>query len=493
VNRPIRKVAVACLVLFLALLVNANWVQVGQAARLRAQPSNDHPKQQALERERGSIIAGTQTIASSVAVDDQFKYQRQYPASTATLYAPVTGYFGPFVATTGLERAENDILSGQDSRLFVSKVSDLVTGHQQRGGTIVTTLVPAVQQAAAAALAGRKGAAVALDPRTGEILAMVTNPGYDPNPLASHNQTTALNAYKALAASGDEPLLNRATQETYPPGSTFKLVTAAAALAQGVKPEDSIDAPRQLQLPQSTAVLKNFDNEQCGDGQHDTFIDALTISCNTAFAELGMKVGAGALQKQAEAFGFNSTFPDFGLAQAKSVFPTSLSAAQTAQSAIGQFEVRVTPLQMAQVAAAIGNNGHEMAPYVVKELLGPDLKAISRTSPHELGTPVTSDVAANLTTMMTSVVQHGTGTSAQIPGVVVAGKTGTAQHGATDANGNFIDPPHAWFVGFAPAVNPTVAVAVVIENGGGELSATGGALAAPVAKAMMQAALARQQ
>jgi peptidoglycan glycosyltransferase len=484
-------VAVACLVLFLALLANANWVQVGQAKRLADQPSNDHPKQQALERERGSIIAGTQTIASSVAVDDQFKYQRKYPADTAMLYAPVTGYFGPYVATTGLERAENDILSGQDSRLFVSKISDLVTGRQQRGGTIVTTLVPAVQQAAARALAGRKGAAVALDPRTGEILAMVTSPSYDPNPLASHTSSTALNDYKALAASGDQPLLNRATQQTYPPGSTFKLVTAATALKQGVKPDDTIDAPRVLQLPQSTATLKNFDNEQCGDGQTDTFIDALTISCNTAFAALGMKVGAGALAEQAEAFGFNSTFPDFGLPQARSVFPTAIDAAQTAQSAIGQFEVRVTPLQMAVLAATIGNQGHEMAPYVVRELLGSDLKAISRTSPHELGTPITSDVAANLTTMMTSVVKNGTGTSAQIPGIDVAGKTGTAQHGATDAAGNFIAPPHAWFVGFAPAVNPTVAVAVIIEDGGGELSATGGAIAAPVAKTIMQAAMAR--
>jgi peptidoglycan glycosyltransferase len=484
---------VVCLVLFLALLVNANWVQVGQAHKLADSPNNLHPQQQALERERGSIIAGTQTIASSVAVDDQYKFQRQYPADSAVLYAPITGYYGPFVAATGLERAENDILSGQDSRLFISKVSDLVTGQHQRGGTIVTTLVPAVQQAAAQALNGRRGAAVALDPRTGEILAMVTNPSYDPNPLVSHAQTTALDAFTKLNAGADQPLLNRATQQTYPPGSTFKLITAAAALKQGVKPDDSIPAPRELQLPQSTAVLKNFDNEQCGDGENDTLIDALTISCNTAFAELGMRVGAGALAEQAEAFGFNSTFPDFGLPQAKSVFPTAIDAAQTAQSAIGQFEVRVTPLQMAEVAATIANQGHEMAPYVVKELLSSDQKPISRTSPHQTGSPISSDVAANLTTMMTSVVKNGTGTAAQIPTVDVAGKTGTAQHGNADANGNFTAPPHAWFVGFAPAANPTVAVAVIIEDGGGELSATGGAIAAPVAKSIMQAALARPQ
>jgi peptidoglycan glycosyltransferase len=311
---------------------------------------------------------------------------------------------------------------------------------------------------------------------------MVTSPSYDPNPLASHNETTATDAYRKLSTDPVQPLLNRAMQQTYPPGSTFKVITAAAGLSSGrVGPESRIPSPNELRLPQSTAVLPNFGGETCGDGQTSTLIEALTISCNTAFAQLGMDHGGDALRAQAEAFGFGSTVDDLGLPQATSVFPGKLDAAQTAQSAIGQYDVRVTPLQMAEVVAAIGNGGRLMRPYIVSELRGPDLKRISTTEPEELGRPVTSEVAAALTTMMESVVQSGTGRKAQIDNVAVAGKTGTAEHGEGTA-------PHAWFVGFAPASAPKVAVAVIVEDGGGELG-TGGAVAAPVAKTVMQAAL----
>ncbi|WP_239309999.1 MULTISPECIES: penicillin-binding protein 2 [unclassified Frankia] len=479
-NPPIRKVAIACLLLFSALLINANWLQAKNADTLRHKPGNARQITERLERERGSIaVAGGQAVASSVPVDDEYKFQRQYPAPT--LYSNIIGYYGLYTSA-GLERSQNDFLSGEDQRLFVSKVSDLVTGREQRGGSIVTTLVPQIQQVATTALGNRKGAVVALDPKTGEILAMVTNPTYDPTPLASHNETTASKAAQALNTDPDKPLLNRATQETYPPGSTFKVIAAAAALAAGHHLEERIAAPDQLQLPQSKTVLPNFAGERCGDGQTDTLIHALTISCNTAFAKLGIDLGHDALRAQAEAFGFNATVPDFPLAQVASVYPTaSLDGAQTAQSAIGQFDDKVTPLQMAQVAAAIGNNGVMMRPYLVAELLGPDLKAISRTEPEVYKRPVSAEVAANLNTMMQSVVTSGTGTKAQIPGVAVAGKTGTAEHGDNE-------PPHAWFIGFAPAVNPTVAIAVIVENGGGELS-TGGAVAAPVAQQVMKAAL----
>ncbi|WP_322749469.1 MULTISPECIES: penicillin-binding protein 2 [unclassified Frankia] len=479
-NAPIRKVAIACLVLFAALLVNANWLQAENADTLRHKPGNARQITARLERERGSIaVAGGQAVASSVPVDDEYKFQRQYPA--AKLYSNIVGYYGLYTSA-GLERSQNDFLSGEDQRLFVSKVSDLVTGHEQRGGSIVTTLVPQIQQVATTALGNRKGAVVALDPRTGEILAMVTSPSYDPTQLASHNDTTASKTAQALNTDPDKPLLNRAAQETYPPGSTFKLITAAAALTAGHQLEERIAAPDALPLPQSRTVLPNFAGERCGDGETDTLIHALTISCNTAFAKLGIDLGDAALRAQAEAFGFNSTVPDFPLAQVPSVYPTAkLDGAQTAQSAIGQFDDKVTPLQMAQVAAAIGNNGVMMRPYLVSELLGPDLKAISRTEPEVYKRPVKPDVAANLNTMMQSVVTSGTGTKAQIPGVAVAGKTGTAEHGDNE-------PPHAWFVGFAPAINPTVAVAVIVESGGGELS-TGGAVAAPVAQQVMKAAL----
>ncbi|MCK9893196.1 penicillin-binding protein 2 [Frankia sp. AgB32] len=477
-NRPARKVAVACLVLFAALLVNANWLQVGQAGSLKNQPTNGRQITERLERQRGPVLAGDVEIARSVPSNDQYKFLRQYPAGK--LYANISGYYTLFTAA-GLERSQDVLLSGDDDRLLASRVTELFTGKERRGGTVVTTIKPAVQQVAAEALGDRKGAVVALDPSTGAVLAMVTSPSYDPTPLASHTEKTATDAYSVLSGDKAQPLLNRATQQTYPPGSTFKLITAAAALAAGRKPDDRIAAPNSLALPQSTARLPNFDNETCGDGETDTLIHALTISCNTAFGQLGIDLGGDALRQQAQAFGFDSTFPGFPLQQARSVFPATLDGAQTAQSAIGQYNVRVTPLQMAAVAAAIANGGTEMKPYLVSELRGPDGKTISRTSPKGLGKPISGDIAGELTTMMESVVTSGTGRKAQIDGVSVAGKTGTAEHGTGE-------PPHAWFVGFAPSDNPKVAVAVIVEDGGGEVG-TGGAIAAPVAKQVMQAAL----
>ena len=274
-------------------------------------------------------------------------------------------------------------------------------------------------------------------------------------------------------------MLDRAISQTYPPGSTFKLITAAAALTAGDTPTTVIPAPETLALPQSTSVLKNFHGESCG-GQA-TLLQALTISCNTAFGGLGLSLGQDALRRQADAFGFDTTY-SVPMKSAASVFPIDLTDASTIQSAIGQFDVRATPLQMAMVAAAIGNGGTEMKPYLVDQLVAPDLKIVDQTKPSVLRQSVSSQVAAQLTQMMINVVQHGTGTSAQISGVKVAGKTGTAEN-APGA------PPHAWFVAFAPATQPRIAIAVVVENGGGDSDATGGAIAAPIAKAVMQAEL----
>lgn len=482
-NRPIRKVTIVCAVLFAALLVNANWVQVGEQHKLKQEPTNTREIAARLDRLRGGLLAGPVddrvTMASSTPVDDEFQYLRQY--SDGPLYAPVTGYFTLYSAT-GLEHTENLFLNGDDDRLLASRVSALFSGSGRKGGYVLTTIDPKIQQAASAALAGRKGAVVAMDPQTGAILAMVTAPTYDPNQLAGHNPDQVQKNYDALNADTNDPLLNRAAQQTYPPGSTFKIITAAAALSTGsYTPESVLPAPDELTLPQSTAKLPNFGGERCGNGQTDTMIHALTISCNTAFASLGMQVGGDKLRDQANAFGFDTTINGFELPEAKSIFPSSLDQAQTAQSAIGQFDVRVTPLQMAQVVSAIANHGRMMKPYLVDELEGPDLKQISKTQPKELGQPISSQVADELTTMMKSVVTSGTGTKARISGVSVAGKTGTAEHGADE-------PPHAWFVGFAPADNPSIAVAVVVENGGGE-SGTGGSVAAPIAQKVMQTAL----
>jgi penicillin-binding protein A len=480
VNKPIRRVAVACLLLFVILLVNDNVVQFANAKTLRNKPGNTRVLLQQYDRKRGDIVTSTGvTIASSVPTNDTLKYLRKYPQGT--VFAPVSGFYSIVYGATAVENAENSILSGTDDRLFVRQLKSFITGRSPQGGSVVLTIDPVLQQAAYTAMAGRKGAVVAVDPTTGAILALVSTPSYDPNLLSSHDEASISAEWKKLLADASNPMLDRALSQTYPPGSTFKLVTAAAALSTGsYTPQTMIPAPDTLPLPQSSNVLTNFHGETCG-GTETTLIQALTISCNTAFGGLGLALGQDALRSQADAFGFDSTF-SVPMKSADSVFPVDLSPANTIQSAIGQFDVRATPLQMAMIAATIANGGVLMRPYLVKEVLGPDLSVVDETKATAIRQAVSSQVAAELTQMMESVVQKGTGTAAQINGVQVAGKTGTAEN----AKGQ---PPHAWFVAFAPAQQPTIAVAVVVENGGGSNDATGGAIAAPIAKSVISALL----
>lgn len=457
-----------------------NLIQLVEAGSLREKPQNSRQRTMDLARPRGPIVVEGKSVADSVPVDDVYKYQRRYPGGA--LYAPVTGYFS-IVSSTQIEQSENGVLSGQDDRLFIRRLSDYFTGRQPKGGAVVLTLDAATQQAAANALGNRKGAVVALDPTTGAILALVTSPSFDPNLLAVHDGAQLNANDRLLTADPAKPLLDRGTELTYPPGSTFKLVTAAAALSSGkYTPDTLIDAPNVLKLPQSSNTLSNFGGETCSASQRESLTDALTTSCNTAFAKLGLDLGSDALLEQARKFGFNSTIPGFPLRQAASVFPTNLDAPETALAAIGQFNVSATPLQMAMVAAAIANGGKEMKPYVVKQTLAPDLSPLETTSPVQLAQPITGNVAAELTAMMENVVNVGTGVNAQIPGIRVAGKTGTAQNAVGQA-------PHSWFVGFAPADNPRVAVCVFVENSGGDLNGQGGTIAAPIARTVMQTAL----
>jgi penicillin-binding protein A len=485
-NKPIRRVAIACMLLFAALLVNANVVQFADAKNLRDKPGNTRNLYAQYDRKRGDIVISTGTpIASSKPTNDTLKYLRTY--ANGPLYAPVTGYYSIIYGPSDIEAEENSILAGTDDRLFVRQLSNLITGRTPQGGSVVLTIDPVLQEAAYKGLAGRKGAVVAVDPSTGAILAMVTSPSYDPNKLSSHDNDEVTQAWKSLQPNADpaDPMLDRALNQTYPPGSTFKLITAAAALSSGqYTPQSVIPAPTTLPYPNSTKSLTNYDGESCGNGKTTTLIDALTISCNTAFGDLGQTLGDDALQKQAEEFGFDSTF-SVPMKSAQSVFPSNLDASQTIQSAIGQYDVRATPLQMAMVAATIANGGTLMKPYLVKQLVGPDLAVIDTTKPTPIRQAISSAVAAELTTMMESVVDKGTGTTVRIPGVEIAGKTGTAEN----APGK---PPHAWFVAFAPAAQPTIAVAVLVENGGGINDATGATVAGPIAKAVIQAQLSEQ-
>jgi peptidoglycan glycosyltransferase len=324
---------------------------------------------------------------------------------------------------------------------------------------------------------------VALNPKTGDILAMVSKPSFDPDELATHNRAKAVAANKELTADDDDPLTNRAIGgNLYPPGSTFKLVTSAAALANGTELDTLLDGPAALKLPGVQDPLDNDDDLPCGPNNKVTLLNALKISCNTAYAALGMDLGAPAMQEQAEKFGFNKQLA-IPVRVTPSSFPAKLNQPQLAQSSIGQFEVRVTPLQVAMIAAGIGNDGVVMRPNLIRRVLTDQQEPLDESEPQKLSEATTEDVAAKLTTMMEAVVSDGTGKRAQIDGVRVAGKTGTAQH----APGK---PPHAWFTSFAPADDAQVAVAVVVEDGGKLGSeAFGGTVAAPIAKAVMEAVL----
>ncbi|MEO6204665.1 MAG: penicillin-binding protein 2 [Mycobacteriales bacterium] len=488
-NAPLRRVALACFLLFGLLLINVNYVQVVKADDYRHDPRNARALLRSFANERGPIVLSSGGGgATALAVDkatpgDQFKFLRTYPGGPA--YAHVTGFSSFVYGRTALERAENGVLSGESDSLLVRRLSDYFTGRKPEGGRVVLTLQEAAQRAAYEGLKGKRGAVVALDPRTGAVLAMVSTPSYDPSKLSSHDAASIRDYYRQLSDDEADPLLNRAVSQTYPPGSTFKVVTAAAALsAGGLSPDSRIPSPTELTLPQTNKPLKNFGGESCGDGKTSTLSDAFRISCNTAFAQIGLDLGKDKLREQAQAFGLNDDSLQLSGRVATSVFPTELSRPQEAQSAIGQYDVRVTPLQMALVAAGIANGGDVMRPYLVRELQAPDLSRLDATEPQVYRrNAVSPQVAQQITAMMELVVNSGTGRNAQISAVRVAGKTGTAQHAAGAA-------PHAWFIGFAPANDPKVAVAVVVEDGGSLGSeATGGRIAAPIARDVMRAIL----
>ncbi|MEP6665615.1 MAG: penicillin-binding protein 2, partial [Nocardioidaceae bacterium] len=480
-NRPIRTLAIGCLVLFAMLLINVNYVQVIKANDLNDDSANKRARDAECSRERGPILVGGDTVAESVPSEDSLKFLRRY--RDTELYAPVTGFFSCVYGTSGVENSENSILSGSDGRLFVNRMIDLGRNDQPKGGSVLLTINAQAQQAALdglKALPGdTKGAVVALDPETGGILAMVTQPTYNPNRIATHDVDAAKRAYDRFNSDPNKPMLNRAAQEIYPPGSTFKLITAATALSNGYTPETTVKGGTQLDLPQSSDTIQNENGSDCG-GTQITLTQALQVSCNVSFADLGLKLGADKLRDQAEKFGFNEDVLD-ELPSASSDFPTNIDEPQTALSAIGQYNVAASPLQMAMVAAGIANGGAVMRPYVVQQVRSPDLEVLDEADPQVLHQAILSSVAGDLTQMMVDVVESGTGINAQIPGISVAGKTGTANSSTDRA-------PYAWMVTFAPADGPQVAVAVIVEQTGvdrGEISGNG--LAGPIARSVMEA------
>lgn len=490
-SRNIRSVGLIVCALFVLLVVQVANIQVRQAQALYDNPANAYRQiVSEYETDRGSILArdGETQLAYSRKTGDQLTYLRRYPQGE--IFAPITGFYSFVYGTANLEKTFNAQLGARDEALFPTSLWDQLLDKPRHGADVVTTIDAALQRTAVKQLRGRPGAVAALDPRTGEVLVLATVPSYDPDDLSSHSARRIRSSWNQLNRDPDKPMVSKANQELYPPGSTFKLITASAALENGYAPGSSWPNPPSLDLPQSSATLQNFGGSHClGGAGSITLAQAFQVSCNVTFGEIGLDLGAEKLNAQAEAYGFNQDILlevpfETGRFPEPDYFDDREPA--VALSAIGQDEVAANPLQMALVAGAIANGGVQMQPTLLRQVVSPDGRILEEPEPVEWGRPISARTASDLTDMMVSVVSDGTATAAQIPGVDVAGKTGTAQHGQGE-------DPHAWFVAFAPADDPQIAVAVVVLDGGDLGSdATGGAVAAPIAKAMIEQALGRK-
>ena len=483
-NKELRRVSVATLAMFLALFVSTSVIQVFAVDDLQADDRNVRTLYASYSAERGPILVGNSPIAESVRVDDEYEFLRTYPDPFP--YAHVTGYFTLNQGVTGVESAFNDFLTGTANEQFLDQLSAIVTGQSPRGAAVELTVDPVVQQAAYEAMGDLTGSIVAIEPATGRILALVSTPSYDPNRLSSHSTSEVLEVYDELLAADGDPLINRAISgDLYAPGSVFKLVVTAAALDSGAfDADDEFPNPASLTLPLSSSIVTNSNNSTCGSGDTATLETALRLSCNIPFAELGRELGEQTLADYTTAFGFG-TAHEIPLTATPSTFPTGMDEAQLMLSSFGQYDVRVTPLQVAMVSAAIANGGNLMQPTLLERIVAPDLATIEAPEPVLLSQPIARSTATELTALMVEGVANGAASNARIEGVDVAGKTGTAENGATE-------PYTLWFTGFAPADNPQVAIAVVIEDGGGQgQSAFGNQIAAPIAKRVLEAVLSR--
>jgi peptidoglycan glycosyltransferase len=484
VNKELKRVSIVVLLMFIALFSSSTVIQVLRADELRADGRNSRTLYASYSAERGPILVDGQPIAQSVPTDDAFKFQRTY--TDGPLFAPVTGYFTLNQGNTGIEGTLNDYLSGTSNSQFLDQINAILTGQNPKGAAVELTLDRDIQQAAWDALGDLQGAVVAINPKTGAILAMVSKPSFDPNSLAGHDSDLVIATYEQLLADPSGPLFNRTLAGNLnPPGSTFKLVVASAALESGsYTPDSQFPNPPQLQLPQSDSVIINSGGDDCGGGATVSIADALRLSCNIPFAQLGQALGARAILDQATKFGFNSSI-SVPLDSTPSVYPRGLDEPQTMLSAFGQSSVRASPLQMAMVTMAIANGGTLMKPNLVESITAPNLTVLQSLQPAVFGQPISRETAAALTQMMVSSVSNGAASNATIDGVEVAGKTGTAENGEGD-------PYTLWFTGFAPANDPQVVVAVVVENGGGlGQSGYGNLVAAPIAKKVLEAVLFR--
>ncbi|MET7285199.1 penicillin-binding transpeptidase domain-containing protein [Streptomyces sp. NPDC005573] len=481
-NNTIRRASVFTLLLVLALLVRATWVQFYDGQALAEDTNNRRNAIETYSRPLGNIIvAGDSITGSARTKGGDLAYKRTY--KQGELYAAVTGYASQAYAPTLLEGVYKDVLNGTDPRL--QTVLNTITGKHTEPGDVVTTVDPAVQKAGYTALAGKKGGAIAIDPKTGKILAMVSTPSYDPTELTDAN--TAGKGWTQLNKDGDKPLVNRAMRQPLPPGSTFKLVVAAAALENGLYSDvdEHTDSPDPYTPPGTTRVLVN-ENKAAPCGNASIRV-ALEYSCNNVFGHMAVQLGQDKVRAMAEKFGFDDDKLDVPARAYASVYPKDMDQPQTAYSGIGQFDVTATPLQMAMVSSAIANDGELVSPHMVSQITDSGGEVLDDDGHPKTTQVVSSHTAELLRSAMESVVKDGTGTNALIDGVTVGGKTGTAQHGENNSK-----TPYAWFTSYgrSDSTGKEVAVAVLVEQSDAARSeVSGNGLAAPVAKAMMQAAL----
>ncbi|MFG2553742.1 peptidoglycan D,D-transpeptidase FtsI family protein [Streptomyces sp. NPDC048581] len=486
-NKPLRRIAIFCGLLILTLLIRDNWLQYVKADSLKDDPKNRRVLIARYATPRGDIIVGGNPITGHTeTTSGDFKFKRTY--KNGAMWAPVTGFVSQAYGANQLESINDGILTGTDDRLFFRNTLDMITGKDKEGGNVVTTLNAAAQKAAYNGLKqqGGKGAVAAIEPTTGKILALASFPSYDPSTIAGGSKSDE-KAWAKLQkkTNPDDPMLNRALREVYPPGSTFKVVTAAAALENGLYTEadQKTKTPLPWTMPGTTTVLKNEGNIPC---KNATLRVALQFSCNTVFGKVGSDLGNEKMLEEAKKFGF--TEEQFTpIRTSASVFSDDMNPSQTALSSIGQFNTAATPLQMAMVASAVANDGTLMKPYMVDEVQTHNLDPLEKTDPEELSKPLSAENAQILQSMMETVVDDGTGKNAQIEGVKVGGKTGTAQHGVDNS-----ENPYAWFISYAKAEDGSspVAVAVVIEDEKAiRDDISGGGLAAPIAKSVMEAVI----
>jgi len=500
-ERRIRRLGIALVLLFAVLFAQLAYVQVFAADDIKNHPAN-FSRQLIAEYnvQRGKILsADGLVLAESVPAPEgsRYRFERRYPQGD--LYGYITGFYSRIYGRSALEQSMNSYLSGEAPELALSTFTDLFLGREKRGGNIFVTVDPNLQEVARSAMGANEGAVVAMDPRTGDILALYSTPGFDPSVLSSGSDAEMRQAWKRLNADPEKPLLALSHQELFLPGSSFKIVTASAGLENGFGPESQWPNPHRLTLPLTNEQLQNFGDDHCNGGSSQiTMMEAFEESCNVTFAEIGLRVGAERLAAQARAYGLCGTLPperttcdrqliDFELPFQNGRFPEPEYFEQNdpllAFSAIGLDNDLVNPLQMALMASAVANGGEMPQPRIVSEVRDSQGRVAREFPVRTVRRAISGNSAAELTQMMIGVVNNGSGYRAAIPGIQVAGKTGTATNGEGRA-------PNAWFTAFAPAQAPRIAVSVIVLDGGNLGSeATGGQVAAPIARSVIEAYL----